>query len=499
MSSSGHSRLELLDANRNLDEITSSPEHPQNLVYNNQIMDTDPNYRMPNQAELEQEALQNAQQAQVQHNQAKYLIELNKKMERENIEDVYKALRLLPDFDGNPNVLTRFIKLCDELVDTFIADPSLQLTSLVLINGILNKVTGQAARLINSNGIPNDWQGIRAALINNFADQRDETSLYNDLALLTQGQDTPQEFYERCQNLFSTIMTYVSLHENIPSTIDSKQTLYKKLTLQAFVRGLKDPLGSRIRCMRPPTIEKALEYVHEESNTMYIQNHSPAFTHQAKPHNFNMPGPSRPNPLPPTHGFRPPPISPMWKPPQMFQGPSRTQQMFRAPPPNYNPQNNAFRMNPQNNNFRINPQFNNFKMNPQNNYFRSNTQFNAPRPSGSNQPQPMSGVSHYVTKPMPIRGHDWTRSGNPPPSNYFRTREMNFNMCHDYEPYYDYNNYDYDSEYSYDQNYYGEDYSQYYQPAQDTYYPTAIEQPQEEEPLPSNEDFHKSQKSDTLK
>lgn len=44
--------------------------------------------------------------------------------------------------------------------------------------------------------------------------------------------------------------------------------------MQAFVRGLKEPLGSRIRCMRPITIEKALEYVQEELNILYQQQSS---------------------------------------------------------------------------------------------------------------------------------------------------------------------------------------------------------------------------------
>lgn len=185
----------------------------------------------------------------------------------DKLDIITKALRLLPDFDGNPNVLTRFVKLCDQLVAECVSREN-QFNNLILINGILNKISGPAARLINSNGIPETGAGIRNALVNNFADQRDETSLYNDLALLTQGSSTPQEFYEKCQNLFSTIMTYISLHETVDTTIESKRDLYKKLTLQAFIRGLKDPLGYRIRCMRPETIEKALEFVHEEMNTL---------------------------------------------------------------------------------------------------------------------------------------------------------------------------------------------------------------------------------------
>ncbi|CAB3262530.1 unnamed protein product [Arctia plantaginis] len=187
-------------------------------------------------------------------------------------DTIFKALRPVPDFDGNPNVLTRFIQICDQIVTSYMStEADNALSNLCLLNGILNKITGPAASIINSNGVPDNWLDIRNALINNFADQRDETALYNDLSLATQGQRTPQEFYDHCQTLFSTIMTYVSLHDNIPTTVEAKRNLYRKSTMQAFVRGLREPLGSRIRCMRPPTIEKALEYVQEEMNTMYLQ------------------------------------------------------------------------------------------------------------------------------------------------------------------------------------------------------------------------------------
>ncbi|XP_026326336.1 uncharacterized protein LOC113235027 [Hyposmocoma kahamanoa] len=100
-------------------------------------------------------------------------------------DTIYKALRPVPEFDGNPNVLTRFIRICDQLVINYIKNEAgAELNNLCLLNGILNKITGNAARTINSNGIPESWQGVRNALINNFSDQRDETALYNDLSLL---------------------------------------------------------------------------------------------------------------------------------------------------------------------------------------------------------------------------------------------------------------------------------------------------------------------------
>lgn len=351
-----------------------------------------------------------------------------------NADKIYSALRAVPEFDGNPNVLTRFIKLCDQLVLTFVStEPDQELNNLILLNGILNKVTGSAARTINSNGIPDNWNGIRSSLINNFSDQRDETALYNDLSCQHQDSSTPQEFYDRCQSLFSTIMTYVSLHEKISTTIDAKRSLYKNLTLKTFVRGLNEPLGSRIRCMRPDTIEKALEFVHEEFNIMYMQNRNSQNRTKFQ-QNFRV--------TPTFKDFRPQPIlklpnpSPSWHqaaPSQLryqqpqglspFRFPTRPQQIFRESPPSFNPRSEAFKL-----------------------------------PIRYAPPTPMSDVKTYIPKVLPPTGHDWTRHGNPPPSNYLRAREMNINetaeydyACYDpnyaYEPY-DYPDYDYNRNYS---------------------------------------------------
>lgn len=371
-------------------------------------------------------------------------------------DTIYKALRPVPEFDGNPNVLTRFIRICDQIVIQYLKnEPGAELVNLCLLNGILNKITGNAARTINSNGIPESWQGIRNALINNFSDQRDETALYNDLSLLSQGNSTPIEFYDKCQNLFSTIMTYVTLHEAVGTTIEAKRELYRKLTMQSFVRGLKEPLGSRIRCMRPATIEKALEFVQEELNVMYLQQRNdhvekrtpstpqqqgPAFqkVHNVvpfvppKPFNFTQPQASwqKPMIMPPQQqhgGFRQPAFQQSgFHQPRML---TRTQQMFRAPPQNCNPQN-AFKFTPR-----------------------------VPQDSG---PKPMSGVSHFVTKPLPpaMTGHDWRRSGNPPPTNYFKTREMNYNETSDN------NDFNYYADPYYEMTDYYNDYSDYYDPNQ---------------------------------
>lgn len=288
-------------------------------------------------------------------------------------------------------------------------------------------------------------------------------------------------------------MTYVTLHETLHTTIEAKRELYKKLTMQAFVRGLREPLGSRIRCMRPNTIEKALEYVQEETNVMYLQQRN-----NALPKSFHLPlvpknnnfmpfsnaTPNVPMPKPfvfPNFGQPPnnnwqrsmqPPTPPQFRPnPQgnqpPFRMPTRTQQMFRAPPPNYNPHSNVFRL-------------------PQRNIPNPNT--------GA---RPMSGVSHFVPRPLPPSGHDWRKFGNPPPNNYFKSRDVNMTDCETYYDYYD-DNYDYYTSDYYDCD--GATYDDYYnynyyenQPQVDTSYELPVmSEPSEPQPGPSSinrEDF----------
>lgn len=335
-------------------------------------------------------------------------------------DKIYKSLRLVPEFDGNPNVLTRFLNLCDQLVLTYISpEPGRQLSNLSLINGILNKITGNAARTLATNGIPSDWNGIRLTLINTFSDHRDESSLYTDLSLLVQGTDTIQVFYEKVQHLLCTIMTYVELHESIKTTIESKRALYKKLALQSFLRGLEEPLGSRIRCMRPSTLESALEYAQDELNILYLQKRNKSVPAKEKPQNeqvnpstswshpnFRSVRPANQNstfqtyPRPQIQPFGsqyPPQYHPQPARPDQFRQPyprpTKTQQMFGAPPTNMS---TGFRIP--------------LRQAPQNNY-----------------PKPMSGISYPVARTLPPMNYNGRRSLALNVNNVPQIKEANFN------------------------------------------------------------------------
>ncbi|KAL4715687.1 hypothetical protein ACJJTC_006266 [Scirpophaga incertulas] len=190
----------------------------------------------------------------------------------DNTEKVWKALRIVPEFDGNPKnpkmELIRFLDICDQLVINFL-NPAHgnELNNSALLNGILNKITGNAAKTLATNGIPTDWQ------------------------------------------------------------------------------------RWRIRCMRPESLEKALEFAQEELNVLYLRNKkinsNPRYvsSHLNMPQqvvkpfqfpNFNQ------NSIPHVNRFQPPinnapyyfrfPNTPQFNNRPQGQGLSRTQQMMRALP-----------------------------------------------------------------------------------------------------------------------------------------------------------------------
>lgn len=182
-----------------------------------------------------------------------------------------KNLSIIPNFNGNPNKLHRFISVSESILNHYYDRQNLNnFQNTLLINGILNKLEGRAEEVVAINGAQN-WTDIRNALLQNFGDQRDENCLNQDLVNLRQKpNETPYQFHERVVHLLNTICNYVDLHcENAEQ--QCKRDFFTKQALKTFLAGLKEPLGPTIRAMRPTTLAQALQFIHEEDNIKYLQ------------------------------------------------------------------------------------------------------------------------------------------------------------------------------------------------------------------------------------
>ncbi|XP_026322192.1 uncharacterized protein DDB_G0287625-like [Hyposmocoma kahamanoa] len=287
------------------------------------------------------------------------------------------ALKIVPEYNGDANSLYRFINASDHIFTQYFDNENENnFQNIIIVNGLIGKLKGKALDIVDVNAA-NTWPRIKEVLIENFSDQRDENSLNRDLVNLHQGNESPQQFYDKCTNLLTTLINYINLHNDDQNVIACKRDFFTAQALKSFLAGLREPLGSTIRAMRPESLPQALQFIKEEGNIMYLQkrNQPQSNTNINKQANQNY----KQNP-------------------NFYQNPN-----FR--------QNNSQRFSPNWFQQRPNQNHNNNNLNQQN--FRSN--FNQPRPNQNlpnkfnyfyqdpnftprSKPTPMSGISHPNTQ-----------------------------------------------------------------------------------------------------
>lgn len=181
------------------------------------------------------------------------------------------AVKDLPNFDGNPRSLFDFISNVEEILALM---PQIRNTTYerIIVRAIRNKIVQQANEVLNMYGTPVDWAQIKANLVIHYSDKRNETSLIRDLHHLRQNQMTVETFYSKVVDIFSAMTNHIKVHENDANVIIAKQSLYQEMCLNTFLSGLKEPLGSTIRSMKPKNLAEALSFCLQEQNCHYFQN-----------------------------------------------------------------------------------------------------------------------------------------------------------------------------------------------------------------------------------
>lgn len=193
-----------------------------------------------------------------------------------DVNNIFNALKIpdavkdLPQFNGNPRLLYEFINNVEEILDLMGAINNTPYARIIM-RAIRNKVTGQANEVLNMFGTPLDWNQIKTNLILHYSDKRNETSLIRDLHSLRQFSDTVEKFYSKIVEIMSTLNNHLRIHESDPNVILAKSGLYSEMCLNTFLIGLKEPLGSTVRAMKPSNIQEAFNFCIKEQNSYYMQ------------------------------------------------------------------------------------------------------------------------------------------------------------------------------------------------------------------------------------
>lgn len=166
-------------------------------------------------------------------------------------------LGMVPEFNGETELLPRFLSIGEKLVNKFYntADPT-DFQNEYLMSSLLAKIKGEAAINISSCLI-NNWQDLKNALLNAYADKRDIYTLNIEMCELKQGNESPFDFYNRMQHILNLILSYNVTHfVAAESTVLSQYA--RNLALRVLLRGLKDPIGTLMRTKNPPDLNTAL-------------------------------------------------------------------------------------------------------------------------------------------------------------------------------------------------------------------------------------------------
>lgn len=192
----------------------------------------------------------------------------------DTVSDIFNSLRIpdaikdLPRFDGNHRLLHEFINNVEEIllhlrgVD---GTPYAQ----ILLRAIRNKIEGPANEVLNMYGTPLIWEDIKNNLILHYSDKRTETSLIRDLHNIRQIDANVENFYSQIVEIQSSLNNNILIHETEKGVIKAKKELFAEMCLNSFLTGLKEPLGSTIRAMRPESLATALAMCIKEQNIYY--------------------------------------------------------------------------------------------------------------------------------------------------------------------------------------------------------------------------------------
>ncbi|WP_253302429.1 hypothetical protein [Wolbachia endosymbiont of Psylliodes chrysocephala] len=182
----------------------------------------------------------------------------------------------IPNFDGNPHILTVFLDACESLIGQFSDRQNNAATiNAYILRAIIGKLTGRALSLIGSRSELTVWIDIKNLLILSFGDQRNLDCHVQDLiALHPFKNEPPCRFGMRCQDSRSLIVSKINASNFSPEEKRIRLQNYNDLALKTFIHGLTGQLQNNVRLRNPDSLEQAMAFVVEEENFLYSSQKS---------------------------------------------------------------------------------------------------------------------------------------------------------------------------------------------------------------------------------
>lgn len=196
----------------------------------------------------------------------------NNLVDLDKIPDIVKCLR---DFSGNPTEFGSWKKSVERVLKIY---DSLKGTPKYfgILNVVRNKITGNADIALESYNTPLNWECIIKCLTTHYADKRDLGTLEYQMASMTQGNSSVQDFYKEIYAHLSLILNKISCMEESEASIHLLTKTYRNKALDTFVRGLRGDLPRLLGMREPSDLHEALHLClkleNQQSRTQYATN-----------------------------------------------------------------------------------------------------------------------------------------------------------------------------------------------------------------------------------
>lgn len=172
-------------------------------------------------------------------------------------------------FDGNPVQYLSWIHNVETILEDYkiIRDKPLYRSILQSIRG---RIRGSAdAALISYNIFDEDWNAIKKCLSLHYADKRDIRTLEHQLNLLSQKNQTIDEFYANVNHQFSLIINKIKTEDYSQETVQVLVETYRNRALDVFIRGINGDISRMLMIQKPNTLPEAYTSCLEMQNMNY--------------------------------------------------------------------------------------------------------------------------------------------------------------------------------------------------------------------------------------
>lgn len=179
-------------------------------------------------------------------------------------------IRLVPEFDGNPRNLPRWIDSVEEKLNetkACVAQNEHARLVPIWLGVIRDKIKDKANDALSANHTPLEWDKIKSTLIEYFGDKTNLSILVSRMTNLKQGAQSVLEFYQNCRSLLTEINAKILLN-NTPIEAKAIMGTYDTLMINAFIDGLHDVTSDLTRSTRPQSLADAYNVASEHETAL---------------------------------------------------------------------------------------------------------------------------------------------------------------------------------------------------------------------------------------